>query len=109
MKIINDTLKTLEGKDLQNSSTPPGAPPLAGDPALLISDVLTNTCLAPAAPGQPYTPKASARRYELAVSLFGKGVGDEIEVPAELAVELDNDIARFYPVIVSGQMHKLLK
>lgn len=109
MKITNAVLKTLKGDALQQSSRPPGMPPAEDDPVMLISDVLSNAALAPAEQGRPYEPSKTAARYQLAVSLFGKKEGDELDVPADIAVELDRDIARFYPVIVAGQLHLLLK
>lgn len=109
MKITNAVLKTLQGDALQSSSNPPGMPPKSDDPELLISDVLSHACLAPAEQGRPYEPSKTAARYQLAVTLFGKKAGDELEIPADLAVELDRDISRHYAVIVAGQMHLLLK
>lgn len=109
MQITNTVLKTLEGDDLKNSSNPPGAPPKDSDPVLMVSDVLSNICLYPAPQGQPYEPAKAAARYELAVSVFGKKEGEFLEVPSDMCVELDRDIARYYPVLVAGQMHRLLK
>ena len=110
MKITNAALKKLDGTDLQNSSNPPGYEPKTDDPVLLASDVISNVCMAPVQQGMaPYDPSKAAKRYQLAIETFNKKAGDEFDVPADLVVELDRDIARCYPVIVSGQMHLLLK
>lgn len=111
MKITNATLKKLDGvTDIQNSSNPPGYEPKLDDPVLLISDVISNVCMAPVEQGRPaYSPARAAARYKLAVDTFNKKEGDEFEVPAEMVVDLDNDISRCYPIIVSGQMHLILK
>jgi hypothetical protein len=111
MKITNATLKKLDGVDpIQNSSNPPGYEPKTDDPVLLISDVVSNVCMAPVQQGHaPYDPSKAAARYKLAVATFNLAEGAEFEVPAEMVVELDRDIARCYPIIVAGQMHLLLK
>lgn len=108
MKITNAPLKTLKGDDMQSSTNPPGMLPNADDPVLLISDVLSNVALSPSA-NAPYEPSKTAARYQLAISLFNKKLGDELDIPQELIMELDRDTARHYSVIVSGQIHLLLK
>jgi hypothetical protein len=106
MKITNAALVDLKGRPLKQNA--PGQPTQDSDPELLVSDVLLTAALMPAANGV-YEPSKAAERYKFAKTLVDAKVGDGIEVPANIAVELDRDICRNYAVVVSGQMHELLK
>lgn len=109
MQIKNAVLLNIKGDPMKQSSNPPGFPAKDTDPVLLISDVLLNAALSPAAQ-TPYEPAKATARYKFALTLNDVKEGDDLEVPAELAIELDRDVSRVYNnVMIAGQMHELLK
>lgn len=100
MKVKNVALVDLKGKPLKLSGTGTDT---------LVSDILADVACAPPPAGQSYQPGVAAERLKFARSVVAALPGDEIDVPTEMAAQLDQDVARHYPVIVSGQIHELLK
>lgn len=104
MKVKNTVLVNLKGEPIKQAQ--PGG---QEEKVLTVADALVDVALAPPPPGQPYAPQQTAERLRFAKSAVDTKVDDEFEVPTSLVQELDRDVARFYPVVVAGAIHELLK
>lgn len=104
MKIKNVALTNLRGEVIKQAAAPG-----ADEVVLTVATVLTDVALAPPPPGQSYQPSRAAERFKFAQAIVNTAIDEEFEVPAALVQDLDNDVARFYPVVVSGYIHELLK
>lgn len=100
MKIKNVALVNLKGETIKQAGT---------EKVTLVSDVLVDVALAPPPPGQNYAPATAAERLKFAKEIVDTEIGAEFEVPTSLATVLDADVARYYPVVIAGAIHELLK
>lgn len=106
MIIKNVVLTDLDGNALKQQDRA-DVMPGPGTPDLTVARVLLMAALAQSR-DKPYEPGVAAERYKLALALNSVHTGDDIQLSAEMVVDLKKDVLHMFAPLVSGQVCELL-
>lgn len=101
---VNATINDFDGNPFPLNPNEPDKAPMR------LADVLTTALMAPAhPPGSSYPAAQAIKRYDMALAVHRSRVsGITIDIDAEMAALLKNDIARLYGPMVVGQVLPIL-